>query len=336
MQQHRLQDSKLKAMIMIQLTGLSGSGKTTLASNVKEMLIKLNYKAEVIDGDEYRQTLCKDLGFSKADRTENIRRLSLLGALLAQNEIITIIAAINPYESVRQGIKSQYDFVHTVWLDCDLETVIQRDTKGLYRRAMLPNEHPDKISNLTGINDPFEVPENPDLIINTNHYSELDSTRILLNYILAQIQSSPSAPSSGKVTPSNIPKALFIGRWQPFHNGHKWIVEQKLSRGIPVLIAVRDIPPDEKNPLTTDQTVRLIQKIYDKNPLVSTLVIPDIESINYGRNVGYEVNEIIPPSNIFTISGSEIRQSFLEGSDTWKLHVDPSTHNLLEQYLRPK
>ena len=98
-----------------------------------------------------------------------------------------MMAAINPYESVRQELKSQYDFVHTVWVDCDLETLIQRDTKGLYRRAMLPDDHPEKITNLTGIDDPFEQPQNPDLIIDTHKTSEEDSSRILLDYILSQI-----------------------------------------------------------------------------------------------------------------------------------------------------
>jgi adenylylsulfate kinase len=199
---------------------------------------------------------------------------------------------------------------------------------------MLPNEHPEKIANLTGVDDPFEPPENPDLIINTHKTSEQDSSRILLDYILSQIQSSPSALLSDEASSDMRPKALFIGRWQPFHNGHKWIIEQKLSRGIPVLIAVRDMPPDEKNPLTTAQTVKLIQTVYEKNPLVSTLVIPDIESVNYGRSVGYEVNEIVPPSHIATISASEVRKRFWEGSDTWKSYIDPSIHQLLEQYLK--
>ncbi len=178
-------------MILIQLMGLSGAGKTTLASNVKSMLIKLNYKAEVIDGDVYRQTLCKDLGFSKDDRIENIRRLGILAVVLARNEVITILAAINPYDSVRQELTAQYGFVYTVLLDCDIATLIQRDTKGLYRRAMLPRGHPEKITNLTGIDDPFERPENPDLIINTHKNSEENSSRILLDYILSQIHLLP-------------------------------------------------------------------------------------------------------------------------------------------------
>jgi adenylylsulfate kinase len=273
--------------------------------------------------------LCKDLGFSKSDRIENIRRLGTLANVLVRNDVIVIMAAINPYESVRQELKAQYENVHTVWIDCNLETLFQRDTKGLYRRAMLPKEHPEKISNLTGVDDPFELPENPDLVIDTQKTTEADATQILLDYILSHLKKSPTIQST-----DNAPKAMFVGRWQPFHKGHQWIIEQKLALGIPVLIAVRDMVPDEKNPLTADQTVSLIQKVYEDNAMVTTMVIPDIESINYGRTVGYQVNEMVPPTHIAAISASEIRQRFQEGSDAWKSFIDPAIHGLLERYLR--
>lgn len=320
-------------MLLIQLTGLSGAGKTSLASAVKALLLELNYKVEIIDGDEYRQTLCKDLGFSKADRMENIRRLSTLGAVLARNDVIAIMAAINPYESVRQEIKSKHDFVHTVWIHCDLDTLIRRDTKGLYRRAMLPEEHPEKIRQFTGIDDPFEPPEHPDLVIDTSKTSEQEATRILFNYIIAQLPPSSPILASETVWSGGKPKALFIGRWQPFHNGHQWIIEQKIASGIPVLIAIRDVAPDEKNPLSSTQTFTLIQTVYAQNPMVSIMVIPDIESVNYGRNVGYEVNEIVPPTDISAISATDIRQCFQQGSDAWKSRVNPAIYDLLEQYL---
>ena len=103
-------------------------------------------------------------------------------------------------------------------------------------------------------------------------------------------------------------RALFIGRWQPFHNGHKYIIDSKLNKGIPVLIAIRDIEPDENNPLTTYQVRHCIRKVYGNMSMVKIIIIPDIESVNYGRGVGYEVNEIIVPKNIKTISGTKIRE----------------------------
>lgn len=315
-------------MIFIQLTGLSGAGKSTLANHVKSELERSNVKAEVVDGDQYRQTLCKDLGFSKEDRQENIRRLGTLCGTLSKHGIVTIMSAINPYDAIRQELKTMFNNVYVVWVNCDIPTLIQRDTKGLYQRALLPDGHPEKIHNLTGINDTYEIPENPDLIINTNQLSIAESTQCLLRFITTKIAQRDLPVHSSS------PKAMFVGRWQPFHNGHKWIIEQKLAKGIPVLIAIRDVIPDEKNPLTAGQTLSLIQKVYEKNPLVSTMVIPDIESINYGRNVGYEVNEIVPPPDIHTISASEVRSRFKQGLDTWKQFIDPSIHDLLAQYLK--
>ena len=98
---------------------------------------------------------------------------------------------------------------------------------------------------------------------------------------------------------------MFIGRWQPFHNGHKWLIDNKLSVGTPILIAVRDIPPDDKNPFTTEQTMEMIEEVYREDDVV-VVQIPDIESVNYGRGVGYEINEYVPPKNIGFISATNI------------------------------
>tara|TARA_Y100000114_G_C11700650_1_gene298258 strand:- start:246 stop:644 length:399 start_codon:yes stop_codon:yes gene_type:complete len=127
-------------------------------------------------------------------------------------------------------------------------------------------------------------------------------------------------------------RAMFIGRWQPFHNGHKWLINQKLSEGVPILIAVRDIPPDEKNPFTTEQTVEMIQKVYSEQD-VEVVCIPDIESVNYGRGVGYGINEHVPPENIGFISATGIRNNIKENNNSWRENVDSSIHDLVEKYL---
>tara|TARA_B100000902_G_C27280743_1_gene901620 strand:- start:144 stop:542 length:399 start_codon:yes stop_codon:yes gene_type:complete len=127
-------------------------------------------------------------------------------------------------------------------------------------------------------------------------------------------------------------RAMFIGRWQPFHNGHKWLINQKLSEGKPILIAVRDIPPDEKNPFTTEQTVEMIQKVYSEQD-VEVVCIPDIESVNWGRGVGYELNEHVPPQNIGFISATGIRSSIKESNESWRENVDSSIHDLVIKYL---
>tara|TARA_R110002110_G_scaffold144293_1_gene333375 strand:+ start:90 stop:491 length:402 start_codon:yes stop_codon:yes gene_type:complete len=128
-------------------------------------------------------------------------------------------------------------------------------------------------------------------------------------------------------------RAMFVGRWQPFHDGHKWLIDQKLSQNKPILIAVRDIPPDEKNPFTTEQTVEMINKVYEKHD-VEVVSIPDIESVNYGRGVGYEINEHVPPENIGFISATSIRNSIQEDDHNWKNKVDDKIHDLVVEYLK--
>lgn len=129
--------------------------------------------------------------------------------------------------------------------------------------------------------------------------------------------------------------AVFIGRYQPYHYGHINLIEQKLNEGVPVLIMIRDIEPDEKNPFTTEQTVSMIEKYHkSKNHDVKVMIIPDIESVNYGRGVGYEINEYTPPDNISNISATKIRGLVNLNNDSWKELVDISIQEDIVKYLK--
>ena len=137
---------------------------------------------------------------------------------------------------------------------------------------------------------------------------------------------------------TNIDKkyAIFIGRFQPYHFGHIELIRQKLDAGIPALIMVRDIEPDDRNPFTTKQTVEMIETYHKSvNDDVKVIVIPDIESVNYGRGVGYEINEYEPPSDsgAMFISATRIRESIRNGDETWKEMVDSSIHSSIEKFL---
>ena len=170
--------------MIILLCGLSGAGKTTLAKSAKLKLAEADIFIEVIDADEYRQKLFKDLGYSKADRNENIRRLGFIANKFSSHNIITIISAINPYEAIRAELISTYKKVKVVHVDCPVDVLIKRDTKGLYKRALLPATDPQRIANLTGINDPFEAPIAPDLYIDTTEQDIEESADLLYSYIL--------------------------------------------------------------------------------------------------------------------------------------------------------
>ena len=173
--------------MIIQFCGLSGAGKTTLAQLAKKKLKEQNIPVEIIDGDVYRTFICKDLGFSKADRMENIRRLAFVAYTFSSHDITAIICAINPYEEVREEIKNKYPDVKTVFINCSIDELKKRDTKGLYKKAFLPEGHADKIHNLTGVNDPFDIPSKPDLIINTHQENSEESANKLVKFIQKNI-----------------------------------------------------------------------------------------------------------------------------------------------------
>jgi adenylylsulfate kinase len=149
--------------LTIWFTGLSGAGKTTIGEAVKKKLLNLGYKVTLLDGDAMRQTLCKDLGFSKADREENIRRIgSLAKSLTLQGEIV-LVCAIAPYRNHREALKQQINNFIEVYVNAPLALCERRDVKGLYQKA-----RSGEINNFTGIDDPYEEPLAPDIECKTD------------------------------------------------------------------------------------------------------------------------------------------------------------------------
>lgn len=149
--------------VTVWFTGLPCSGKTTLAKAVREELERRGYYVESLDGDVTRKYLSKGLGFSKEDRDENIRRVGFVCSLLTKAGAIVTAAFVSPYEAIRQEIREQIkDFV-LVYVRCPVEVCIERDVKGMYKKALA-----GEIKNFTGISDPYEEPENPEVIVDTD------------------------------------------------------------------------------------------------------------------------------------------------------------------------
>lgn len=171
--------------VILWFTGLSGSGKSTLAHAVEEKLHQLGCRTFVFDGDNVRHGLCADLGFSKQDRVENIRRIGEMSKLFIEAGVIALTAFISPFKADRDRIRqlvAEGDFLE-IYCECTLEICEQRDVKGLYRRARA-----GEIKDFTGISSPYEIPEQPDLIVNTGNNSLEDCVdKVLLLLIQRQI-----------------------------------------------------------------------------------------------------------------------------------------------------
>ncbi len=151
-------------------TGLSCSGKTTVSQRVAEELRKRGHKVEILDGDVVRTNLSKGLGFSKEDRDINIKRIGFVCKLLSRNGVVAIGAAISPYREVRDYNRREIgDFVE-VYCKCPLEVCIERDVKGLYKKALA-----GEISNYTGVSDPYEEPLDPEVVLETDKEEERES-----------------------------------------------------------------------------------------------------------------------------------------------------------------
>src|SRR5690606_8025026 len=156
---------------VVWMTGLSGAGKTTIAHVLVDELKARGLKVERLDGDVVRQSLTRDLGFSKEDRDKNIERVTFVAKLLARNGVIVLSSFISPYKATRDYSRHEIGEFLEVYVKASMETLLQRDVKGLYKKAMA-----GEIQNFTGVNDPYEEPEAPDLICDTDVETVEEST----------------------------------------------------------------------------------------------------------------------------------------------------------------
>ncbi len=297
---------------VIWLTGLSGSGKSTIAEALQTRL----GPAFIIDGDTLRKGLCQDLGYSVQDRKEHVRRVAELAKLLASSGTTVIVALISPDKAARRSARSSVEGAaipfYQVFVDAPLEVCEERNVKGLYQRARA-----GEITQFTGIDAPYDVPQHPDLQCDTANESiqaSVDSIQAMLGAADAQS-----------------PHLCFVGRWTPFHRGHWIIMEKAMAEepDRPVLVLVRDTSFDL---WSASYRKRMLEASFKEMGVpASVVIIPDISSVNWGRGVGWTPREIEVEADIAGISATDLRARMHAGDETWKDIVAPGVADFIEQ-----
>ncbi|MEZ4643168.1 MAG: adenylyl-sulfate kinase [Chloroflexota bacterium] len=165
---------------VVWMTGLSGAGKTTIALVLEKALKERGLRIERLDGDVVRESLTRDLGFTKEDRDKNIERVTFVAKLLSRNDVGVVCSFISPYQAVRDMVRKQTTNFLEVYVDAPLSVVIDRDVKGLYQKAIA-----GEIPNFTGISDPFEAPAHPDIHVHTDQETVEESAQIIIGKLEA-------------------------------------------------------------------------------------------------------------------------------------------------------
>lgn len=291
-------------------TGLPCAGKTTLALALKKYIPNCMH----LDGDYIRAgALGQNVGFSEEDRKNHILRMGTIAKLAVDSGVTVLCSFVSPDEDTRLEVRRMFrigEFVE-VFVDTDFDVCEERDVKGMYAKA-----RSGQISNFTGVDAQYDRPAAPDIVVDTVSY-ELDTCVEILLDLLGLFPARAS---------------FCFGRWNGiFHNGHNHIVQELLKKKKPVILGIRNVKPDRNNPWTATEVKEMLDYTFMHNPNVHVIIVPDVASVEYGRNVGYEVNEIQVTQNIAAISGTKCRQMIADGDETWKSLVPRLVAEFLEK-----
>lgn len=299
----------------IWFTGLPCSGKTTLVKDLEKHFTR----CQILDGDEIRDTpLANFVGFTPEDRTNHILRMGHLAKMFVDQGITVLCSFVSPIKATRELVRAMFaegEFIE-VYLDTPLSTCAKRDVKGMYAKAAA-----GLIPNFTGVGSAYEAPENPELKMNTTDATVAQCIDNILHH-------------SGRQHEIATRWHWYFGRWNGCqHLGHEYIIQQSLDKypDDNVMLAIRDVKPDLKNPWTASEVKEMLEYRYRNEPRVSISIVPDILSVEYGRGVGYEVNEIKVDKQIAGISGTECRRLIKTKDDKWRELVSPDIAIFLEK-----
>ena len=265
------------------LFGLPCSGKTTLAEGL------IGPRTVHLDGEYLRDTLNTDLGFSKEDRTENLRRAAGIAEGLNEQGFDVVASFITPYESQREMVREKVSDVVFIHVKAPIDVCEERDVKGMYEQA-----REGEIEDFTGVDAPFEDPEQGEGVLEVRTATHSEKENIM------EINSELNVKSG--------PSHVFLGRWQPLHDGHRTIIDSAADNGKQVVVGIRDTELSEKNPFTAQERKELISDVYSDYPNVEVMIVPNIDTVAIGREVGYSVVSV--PQEIAEISGTETRKEY--------------------------
>ncbi len=262
------------------LTGLPCSGKTTIAKELAK-----NIHAEILDGDDIRKII-QNTDFSFDGRKNHMLSVAEFAYVLSKYNNV-IVSLVSPIKEVREDIKKRYPNLTEIYVYADIETCKKRDDKGMYKLAM-----EGKIKNFTGISDPYEEPGPETTKVDTIKTSVQDCVKEILER-------------------HNVPQkySLFIGRWQPLHQGHLALFDKMRQEGRKILIGIRNTGINDQNPFSVQERMEMIKQ---QVPDAELVVLPDIEAVCYGRKVGYEIKEIKLGEDLEKISATDIRNKIKE------------------------